>query len=111
MATSGIDVSDGLSTDVGHIAQASNVMVVLDERALEAHVGDALLHAAGALGESWLALVLTGGDDYALVASASDPIPGFTSIGSIEEGSGVSLALSRGGRRPVAAAGFDHFTA
>jgi thiamine-monophosphate kinase len=108
-ASSAVDLSDGLSADVGHIAEASRVMVVLDERALEAHVGDALLRAASALGESWLELVLASGDDYALVATASEPIEGFTCVGSVEEGSGVWLVDARGARRPVTTPGFDHF--
>jgi thiamine-monophosphate kinase len=107
-ARAAVDVSDGLARDVGHLAEASGVCVVLDEAAL---LGDpALIEAAAALGESALDLALHGGEDYALVAASSDPIDGFRRIGEIADGHGVVLR-GPGGERPIEPRGFDHFAA
>jgi thiamine-monophosphate kinase len=96
-ATSAVDVSDGLSRDAAHLATASGVCVVLDEALLRAH--------AGALE---VERVLHGGEDYALLVTSPTPIGGFSSIGSIEEGSGVVLATATG-RVPLPSGGFEHF--
>jgi len=108
-AHAAIDVSDGLAQDVGHLASASGVAVVLDEASLTSHAGEALARAARALRERVLDLVLAGGEDYALVATSSEPIAGFTRIGDVEPGEGVWLRAGDGSRRPVGAPGFDHF--
>ena len=99
-ATAAADVSDGLIADAGHIATASQVelQVQLDRLPLSGPArdwvaaqpdpADALLHLA------------TGGDDYEIVATfAGDPPEGFTAIGRVTPGSGVSV---RFGANPVA---------
>jgi thiamine-monophosphate kinase len=90
-ATAMCDVSDGLLADVGHIAEASGVVVDLDRDALVRtclEPAGPLQQVAKALGGDPLAWVLTGGDDHALVAmfprEASLP-PGWTAIGSVRE--------------------------
>ncbi len=98
-ASAAIDVSDGLAADVGHLAAASGVRVVLDEAAL----------ARPELGEQGLALALYGGEDYALVVTADAPIDGFRVIGRCEPGEGVWLAAPGGERRRPSPGGFDHF--
>jgi thiamine-monophosphate kinase len=107
VAHAAVDVSDGLACDVGHIAAASGVCVVLDESALLADAD--LSGAAAALGASALDLALHGGEDYALVVASPVPVPGFRRIGEIVDGRGVML---RGpdGQRPIEPRGFDHFT-
>jgi thiamine-monophosphate kinase len=106
VAHAAIDVSDGLARDAGHLADASGVCLVLDGGAL---LSDAVLvSAAAALGEDALDLALTGGEDYALLAASSAPIPGFRRIGSVRGGRGLVLVV--GGReRAIEPAGFDHF--
>jgi thiamine-monophosphate kinase len=60
-ASAGMDVSDGLVQDLGHICRASGV-------AAEIEAGLVPLSAqASAAGPEWLATCLTGGDDYELL--------------------------------------------
>jgi thiamine-monophosphate kinase len=113
VATAAVDVSDGLARDVGHLAVASDVRVVLDEAALLAHGGAELERAAGVLGRDPLELALHGGEDYALVATgaAAEPAPGFVNIGRIEPAAGApGVLLARAsGVVLIESRGFDHF--
>jgi len=61
--------------------------------------------SAAALGVDLGELELSGGDDYALVATVRDPGP-FTVIGAIEAGEGV--VVERDGRREPAPLGYRH---
>jgi thiamine-monophosphate kinase len=106
VASAAVDVSDGLARDAGHLAEASEVSLVLDEAAL---VDDAALRdSARALDESAIDLALHGGEDYALVVTSARPIEGFRRIGEVRAGAGLIL---RGpwGERPLEPRGFDHF--
>lgn len=108
-AHAAIDVSDGLAQDVGHLARASGVDVVLDARAI---VSPDLRAAAAESGGDPLALALHGGEDYALVvaAPAGASLPGFTRLGDVVEGAGaVRLRREDGAIVAVAPRGFDHF--
>lgn len=110
VATAAIDVSDGLSRDVSHIAEASKVTVVLEERALRIRASEALVHGAAAVGADLLDLALAGGEDYAVVATAPGSLRGFDRIGRVESGSGeVILERADGTRIRLDPRGFDHF--
>jgi thiamine-monophosphate kinase len=91
-ATAMTDVSDGLIADLGHIAEASGVAVDLDSSAFE--IPDAVKTVGDALGVDALSFMLTGGDDYALIAtfSSETTLPsGWTRIGVASEGAGVTV--------------------
>jgi len=105
-ATSMIDVSDGLVADLGHVADASDVLIDIETSRL---TGDpALRSAAAALGGGWLRWVLTGGEDHALAATfpAGTSLPGhWSAIGAVSTGRGVTVDS----RPPAGAGGWNHF--
>jgi thiamine-monophosphate kinase len=91
-ATSMTDVSDGLLSDLGHIARASGVAIDVDSAALE--VAEPLQAVGAALGVEPVEFCLTGGDDHALVATFAEgaALPsGWTRIGTVREGSEVTV--------------------
>jgi thiamine-monophosphate kinase len=112
IASAGMDVSDGLVQDLGHICRASDI-------AAEIEVDNVPLSQAARLaGPDWLATCLTGGDDYelllavpparssALRAAAAAVGIAVTRIGHFHSGppevmvrqaSGEPLALTKGG--------------
>ncbi|MDT7614360.1 MAG: thiamine-monophosphate kinase [Pseudonocardiales bacterium] len=106
-ATAMIDVSDGLLADLGHIADASGL--VLDVRVPE--VPDRLAEVGAALGADPVHWLLTGGEDHALAATFPPDVAlpdGWTAIGSARAGEPEVLVEGRpytGGP-----AGWDHFT-
>lgn len=92
-ATAMVDVSDGLLSDLAHVAEASKVAIELDIAALV--IGAPLREAAAALGRDPLEWVLTGGEDHALAATfpPGAVLPdGFVAIGRVVLGAGVSVA-------------------
>ena len=119
IATSAIDVSDGLLADVGHIAERSGVAVQLRYADLPRS------RARKACADARLAqeCLLAGGDDYELAFTAS---PGarervaaaaaelglaLTRVGSVRAGeAGLVTVLDADGKpMPLEHKGFDHF--
>jgi thiamine-monophosphate kinase len=85
-ATAMTDVSDGLMSDLGHVAAASQVGIDVSSAALSAD-RDAVADAAEAVAEDALAWVLGGGEDHALVATFTGAPPtGWRPIGRVVEG-------------------------
>ncbi|WP_306436933.1 thiamine-phosphate kinase [Rhodococcus sp. 06-235-1A] len=84
-ATSLTDVSDGLLSDLGHIAEASGVGMAVDPDLLD--VPAELHSAAQELGVDPVNWILTGGEDHALVGTFPDrsAVPsGWSVIGRVE---------------------------
>ena len=94
-ATAMIDVSDGLLADLGHIAQASGVVIDVTLEAFD--VPDPLQAVAQATGKDPLQFILTGGEDHALAATfpPGTELEGWTVIGTVlapgDEGPGVTV--------------------
>jgi thiamine-monophosphate kinase len=61
VASAGMDVSDGLVQDLGHLCRAGGLQAELDAGRVP------LSDAARGAGPGWLATCLTGGDDYELL--------------------------------------------
>lgn len=102
-ATAMIDVSDGLLADASHIAERSRVTIDIDPARLE--VPEALRDVGSAMSFDPMSHVLTGGDDYGLVATfpAGTELPeAWRVIGSVTESS-----QRTGGRITVGGAPYD----
>ena len=116
-----IDLSDGLLGDMGHVAAASGVAVVLDAALVP--VAPGVVAAAGSR-RGALPLALAGGDDYELAftarqGSAESVATDFhrrfgislTRVGIVADGAGVRLEGDGADAFDPGSAGFDHFRA
>lgn len=117
LARAGIDVSDGLLADLGHVCAASKVAARIELASLPA--SPAL--AAAADGPARWHLQAAGGDDYELCFTAAPQrreaieralaqagVPGCA-IGRIESGQGVHAFAPDGTPWRPARAGYEHF--
>ena len=117
VASSAIDLSDGLVGDLGHMLARSSVGATIDADALPksawlAALPRALQHEFG----------LAGGDDYELLfsapagaepevlAAASQAAVAVTRIGRVEAAGGLRLVDGQGAPLPQSFAAFDHFS-
>jgi thiamine-monophosphate kinase len=108
-ARAAIDVSDGLSGDVQHLAEASGVKAVIEARHLQRLLAPGLAELGDLLGEPGTALALQGGEDYALLCAgprARRPARAKV-VGRIESGRGSELQLETGHSFELGP-GFDH---
>lgn len=112
-----IDLSDGLSTDLAHLCEASRVGARLwAERVPVVKLPRSWERRLGVSG--W-ELALNGGEDYELLftvpKSAAARLPRklagvkLTAIGEIISGSGIRLVDAGGKQRRLAPRGWDHF--
>mgnify|MGYP002777031788 CR=1 FL=1 len=94
-----MDVSDGLLLDCARMAESSGVAAEIDLGALPLSAAFAAERGDGLEARLFAA---TGGDDYALLAAASDqdlslclpPATTVTAIGRLVEGAGLSLTFA-----------------
>ena len=108
-ATAAIDISDGLSTDLGHICEESGVGALVNESAIPRPSG---------LPTSSLHYALHGGEDYELLfttppsRSLAGKIAGVrvTRIGDIVRGRDMYLVDSHGQRKRLQPRGWEHFS-
>lgn len=128
LATSAIDVSDGLLGDLGHVLKASGVgATVFTEHAISSIAAYDYCKRVGGLfslnlsKDQWLTLALAGGDDYELLFTAPADrraevdAAALTSqtpvrlIGQIDAQPGLRLLGALGETVPNTFASFDHF--
>jgi thiamine-monophosphate kinase len=109
-ASASIDVSDGLASDVRQLAAASEVRLIVDLPSLRRALDARLLQASRALRRSPLGFAISGGEDYALLATgaAAQRPPWAKPIGWVRRGRGAML-LSKGRLFPLGG-GFDHLS-
>ncbi|HJT22231.1 MAG TPA: thiamine-phosphate kinase [Nitrospira sp.] len=120
LATSAIDLSDGLSGDVRHICDESRVGAEIDLMALP--VSAACRTFADRTGADPSTLAVTGGEDFELLFTTPPRLHvelerqaaqrGFrvTCIGTIRPArDGIKARLKTGALQPLAAASYEHF--
>lgn len=117
-ASAAMDISDGLLKDCGRLARAAGVSATLDSTRLplSGAAQQALLHRPALLER-----VLTGGDDYEVLAAVPpDRVTAFraaaagggvavSEIGHVATGSGITVTGQDGRALEFGAAGWDHF--
>lgn len=136
IATSAIDVSDGLLGDLGHILKASALGATVDIEFATTYIANNLYYSWARAQNSHnfgkkadfdlqytlIGYVLAGGDDYELAfsappaarqavqAAAASARTAVTRIGSIEAQPGLRLVDAQGQPLENRWASFDHFT-
>jgi thiamine-monophosphate kinase len=104
-ATSAIDISDGIMSDLAHVAAASGVRIALDVQDLPLF-GEATAHLAAESGEEY-ELAVTASTDLDTAAFLNEFGIALTRVGTVEAGAPTVSARFNG--TPVRARGFDHF--
>ncbi|MBF0281840.1 MAG: thiamine-phosphate kinase [Zetaproteobacteria bacterium] len=104
-----IDISDGLLQDAHHLAKASGcgLQISLESLPFWQSLSTALGH------EKATKVLLSGGEDYALLFSAPTDLPGLeplqaVKIGTVIEGAGIHVTFAEQTIN-IPTQGFDHF--
>lgn len=117
--TAAIDVSDGISSDLGHLCRDSGLGAVLYEEKIP--ITPELTPLARTLGKDPLDWILNGGEDYVLMAAikptalqavldqAEENGWKFYPIGEFVSGGKMELVRIDGATLEIAPAGWDHF--
>ncbi len=110
-ASSMIDISDGLSSELCHLSEASGVSLAINAQKLPVHP-EVRGFAAQKGKEPWW-YALHSGEEYQLlstVPAALVPNIPATAIGVVEEGEGVWLEAGDGSRAKLQSGGYDHLS-
>jgi len=104
IAHASVDVSDGLIADLGHVASASGVRIIVEGERVPLSAQLTALWGADAPLRA-----VTAGDDYQIAFTAPPGLEGpFTRIGRVETGEGVSFRI-RDKECSVTKPGYRHF--
>jgi thiamine-monophosphate kinase len=112
LASGGLDVSDGLVGDLGHICEASGVGAVIQAQRVPL---SAPARAVLAREPERLASLITGGDDYELLFTLPQALETelaglpVTVIGRMEAGQGVRVLDGAGRALALGPGGYRHF--
>ncbi|HEY6011156.1 MAG TPA: thiamine-phosphate kinase, partial [Nitrospirota bacterium] len=110
-----IDISDGLSSDLGHICEQSGVGAKI--RLGDIPISRSLKLSAEQLKKPLLHYALSGGEDYELLFTVPEArlkrfvslkIPA-TEIGMITRGRKLLMGDTEGSKKPLQPEGYDHF--
>jgi thiamine-monophosphate kinase len=116
-ATCALDISDGLALDASRLAAASGLAAEIEAESVPISHPVAALVANGAIS---LEQLITGGDDYEILAAVSpQDVAAYVgeaasrglkvqAIGRLKEGNGLRLHNSAGDELPLSKLGFDH---
>ena len=113
VASAGMDVSDGLVQDLGHLCRAAGIGATVEAGAVP------LSAAARMAGPAWLPTCLVGGDDYELLLAvplgredtlrkAAGTVP-MTRIGTFRHQPGVDVLGLDGRLLDLPSGGWSHF--
>ena len=117
-ATAAIDISDGLSTDLDHLCQESNLAATIDASVIPVH--PLAQKSPLPVSASELALALNGGEDYELLFTASPaahiprriagvPIARIGTMRRYNPRKPRMLLREQDKERPIHAAGWEHY--
>jgi thiamine-monophosphate kinase len=108
-ASSMIDISDGLSSELYYLSSASHVKLEVLESRIPVH--PQVIRLGSERGIDPLSFVYGGGEEYELLFTLPEEkarlVPA-TIIGRVHEGEGVFVTSVSGDSRLLARAGFDH---
>ena len=115
--TSMIDVSDGLSSDLLHLARSSNVSVCIYENKIP--ISKNAIKFCDEISINPTIVALSGGEDYELLFTINQrdfnkikDVPGLTIIGKIGSSKKTNkVILSNGDEIDLEKIGWDHFSA
>lgn len=113
LATAMVDISDGLSSELGHIASASKVGCRIDRDAIP--FDPAISSVTNIIDDDPVDLALHGGEDFELLLAVDEKKfsavqdLGFHHIGEVTETSGIIELIDGSTVTRVAPKGYSHF--
>jgi thiamine-monophosphate kinase len=109
-ASAMIDISDGLLSDAGHLAAASNVSLILHERAIPVHPDSRFSDAVRSGEEYELLLTAPSIDCAAFQRETGVPLTEIGRVDRADEAPAVRFDTSTSAARVDSPRGHDHFT-